>query len=152
MTLSKLKSLKSLNLMGAKLTDGGLKAIAELENLEQLNLHGCEKIEGPGLQLLVQLKHLKELDLGHVLGEPGIRDDGFGHLAMMTSLEELSQRHCSEFSPNSLYRLKGLKNLKTINLSYAFHLQGLYIWGPAGIGRFQKALPMCNPRVSHRKD
>ena len=69
MTLSKLKSLKSLNLMGAKLTDGGLKAIAGLENLEQLNLHGCEKIEGPGLQLLVQLKHLKELDLGHVLGE-----------------------------------------------------------------------------------
>ena len=41
MTLSKLKSLKSLNLMGAKLTDGGLKAIAGLENLEQLNLHGC---------------------------------------------------------------------------------------------------------------
>jgi Leucine-rich repeat (LRR) protein len=134
MTLSKLKSLKSLNLMGAKLTDGGLKAIAGLENLEQLNLHGCKKIEGPGLQLLVQLKHLKELDSWHVLGEPGTRDDGFGYLAMMTLLEELSLNHCSEFSPNSLYRLKGLKNLKTINLSYAFHLQGLYIWGPAGIG------------------
>jgi hypothetical protein len=92
------------------------------------------------------LKHLKELDLGHVLGEPGIRDDGFGHLAMITSLEELSQRHCSEFSPNSLYRLKGLKNLKTINLSYAFHLQGLYIWGPAGIGSISKGLANVQTR------
>ena len=68
--LSKLKSLKSLNLMGTEITDEGLKAIGDLKNLERLNLKSCW-IEGHGLRHLAQLKNLKELDLGRItaLGE-----------------------------------------------------------------------------------
>ena len=49
--LSKLKSLKSLNLMGTEITDEGLKAIDEPLNLERLNLKSCW-IEGHGLRHL----------------------------------------------------------------------------------------------------
>ena len=140
--LSKLKSLKSLDLMGTEIRDEGLKAIGELKNLERLNLKSCW-IEGHGLQHLVHLKNLKELDLGRITRGRGIEDEGFDHLARMTSLEKLSLRHCEKFSPKSLDRLKGLKNLKNFDLYYAFAYRDDISGALPALARFQEALPMC---------
>ena len=140
--LSKLKSLKSLNLMGTEIRDEGLKAIGELKNLEHLNLKSCW-IEGYGLQHLVQLKNLKELDLGRITRGRGIENEGFEHLGEMAKLEKLSLRHCEKFSPESLDRLKGLKNLKTIDLYYAFGYRDDTSGALPALARLQKALPSC---------
>ena len=140
--LSKLKSLKSLNLMGTEIRDEGLKAIGELKKLEHLNLKSCW-IEGYGLQHLVQLKNLKELDLGRITRGRGIENEGFEHLGEMAKLEKLSLRHCEKFSPDSLDRLKGLKNLKTIDLYYAFGYRDDTSGALPALARLQKALPSC---------
>ena len=140
--LSKLKSLKSLNLMGTEITDEGLKAISELKNLERLNLKSCW-IEGHGLQHLVQLKNLKELDLGRITRGRGIENEGFVHLGKMAKLEKLSLRHCERFSPKSLDQLKGLKNLKAIDLYYAFAYRDDTSGALPALARLQKALPTC---------
>ena len=140
--LSKLKSLKSLNLMGTEIRDEGLKAIGELKKLEHLNLKSCW-IEGYGLQHLVQLKNLKELDLGRITRGRGIENEGFEHLGEMAELEKLSLRHCEKFSPESLDRLKGLKNLKTIDLYYAFGYRDDTSGALPALARLQKALPSC---------
>jgi len=140
--LSKLKSLKSLNLMGTEITDEGLKAISELKNLERLNLKSCW-IDGHGLQHLVQLKNLKDLDLGRITRGRGIENEGFVHLGKMTKLEKLSLRHCERFSPKSLDQLKGLKNLKAIDLYYAFASRDDTSGALPALARLQKALPTC---------
>ena len=139
---SKLKSLKSLDLMGTEITDEGLKAIGELKNLERLNLKSCW-IEGYGLRHLAQLKNLKELDLGRITRGRGIDDEGFKHLSRMAKLEKLSLRHCERFSPKSLDHLRGLKNLKTIDLYYAFAYRDDTFGALPALARLQKALPTC---------
>ena len=140
--LSKLKSLKSLDLMGTEIRDDGLKSIGELKSLERLNLKSCW-IEGYGLQYLVQLKNLRELDLGRITRGRGIEDEGFKHLGKMSKLEKLSLRHCEKFSPNSLDQLKELKNLKTIDLYYAFGYRDDTSGVLPALERFQKAWPGC---------
>ena len=117
--------------------------VAQLEDLERLNLHGCSWLRGPGLEHLVPLKKLKELDLGHVTRSGGIRDEGFAHLARMTTLEKLSLRHSEKFSPECLDQLKGLKELKTLDLYYAFGYRDDTSGALPALERLKKALPAC---------
>lgn len=151
-TLSKLKPLESLNLMGNSkgFTDEGLEALARLEHLEFLNLEGNSLIKGPGLRHLVQLKHLRELDLGRISRDSGIENSGFDHLAKMASLKKLSLRHCEKFSPESLDKLTGLKNLEAIDFSYAFTYRDDKKGIRPALARLQKALPRCKMVVSKR--
>ena len=151
-TLSKLKPLKSLNLMGNsnEFTDEGLEALAGLEHLELLNLEGNSLIKGPGLKHLVKLKHLRELDLGRISRGSGIENSGFDHLAKMTALKKLSLRHCEKFSPESLDKLTGLKNLEAIDFSYAFTYRDDKKGIRPALARLQKALPRCKMVVSKR--
>ena len=151
-TLSKLKPLESLNLMGNsnEFTDEGLEALGRLEHLEFLNLEGNSLIKGPGLRHLVQLKHLRELDLGRISRDSGIENSGFDHLGRMTALKNLSLRHCEKFSPESLDKLTGLKNLEAIDFSYAFTYRDDKKGIRPALARLQKALPRCKMVVSKR--
>lgn len=151
-TLSKLKALTSLNLKGNsnEFTDEGLEALGRLEPLEHLDLKGNSLIKGPGLQHLVKLKHLSELDLGRITRGKGIRDEGFDHLAKMTALKKLSLQYCEEFSPESLDKLTGLKNLEVIDFSDAFIYRDDKNGIRPALARLQKALPDCKLLVSKR--
>jgi hypothetical protein len=151
-TLSKLKALTSLNLKGNsnEFTDEGLEGLARLEHLEHLDLKGNSLIKGPGLQHLVKLKHLSELDLGRISRGSGIRDEGFDHLAKMSALKKLSLRYCEGFSPESLDKLTGLKNLEVIDFSDAFTYRDDKKGIRPALARLQKALPDCKLLVSKR--
>ena len=151
-TLSKLKALTSLNLTGNSkgFTDEGLEGLARLEHLEHLDLSAISLIKGPGLRHLVRLKHLSELDLGHSFDCNGISDEGFDHLAKMTALKKLSLQYCTEFSPESLDKLTGLKNLEVIDFSDSFHFRDDKKGIRPALTRLQKALPDCKLLVSKR--
>ena len=152
-TLSKLKALTSLNLRGNSkgFTDEGLEGLARLEHLKHLDLSAISLIKGPGLRHLVKLKHLRKLDLS---GDPfycnEIRDEGFDHLAKMTALKKLSLRDYTEFSPESLDKLTGLKNLAVIDFSDSFQFRDYKKGIRPALTRLQKALPDCKLLVSKR--
>ena len=70
----------------------------------------------------------------------GIENEGFVHLGKMAKMEKLSLRHCERFSPKSLDQLKGLKNLKALDLYYAFAYRDDTSGCLACIGAFSKSL------------
>ena len=61
--LSGLKNLTELNLDNTKITDVGLKGLAELTNLNTLSLQHCDAITNAGLKELCGLQNLIDLNL-----------------------------------------------------------------------------------------
>ena len=69
--LANLKNLKKLHLERTAVTDEGLANLSELSNLNYLNLYGT-KVTDAGLEKLTNLKNLKQL----YLWESGVSEDG----------------------------------------------------------------------------
>ena len=69
--LANLKNLKKLHLERTAVTDEGLANLSELSNLNYLNLYGT-KVTDAGLDKLTNLKNLKQL----YLWESGVSEDG----------------------------------------------------------------------------
>lgn len=156
--LAYLKTLvgrKKLDLKGAGVTDKGLKhlaGLAGLENLEALNLKGAD-VTDTGLVHLKGMVGLKDLDLEdtsvsdaglvHLKGLPKleklwledipISDKGLEHLACLENLELLVLENTS-VSDAGLVHLNSMKNLKKLDLSKTMVTK-------AGIAELQKALP-----------
>jgi Leucine-rich repeat (LRR) protein len=57
------RSLKHLNVSGGKVTSNGLRLLAKLKQLEELNLGGSPLIDDSGLAALRQHRQLKKLNL-----------------------------------------------------------------------------------------
>ena len=81
--LADLRGLKSLVLMGTRVSDDGLKHLARLDSLEELNL-GNTRVTDDGLAQLTHLKNLTRLDLPKQIG-----DGGLLHLVGLTNLQRL---------------------------------------------------------------
>ena len=75
---------RSIFLDFSSVTDAGLKPLANVPNLEHLDLRYSD-IKGPGLAHIANLKNLKELDLEHTL----VRDKHLIHVGKISSLEQL---------------------------------------------------------------
>lgn len=81
--ISKLSTLRVLNLSAAELTDAGLVFVNDLSELDELYLGSCMNLTDEGLAHLSGLTKLTYLDLM----DSNLNGSGLMHLAPLTSLE-----------------------------------------------------------------
>jgi hypothetical protein len=79
--------VRELELRGHAVGDAGCEWIAGLKNLRVLNLHACG-ITDEGLKQLAQLKQLERLDVGYSHGR--ITDAGTAALTTLRNLQDLN--------------------------------------------------------------
>jgi hypothetical protein len=114
--IARFQHLKVLALAGGHITDGGLKRIAALKELEGLVLRDARLVSPEGMAELVKLPHLRRLELTNA----PIGDAGFARLAAMQTLEELSVEG-SQLSVESLDVAARLPKLKSLSLDLGNH-------------------------------
>jgi beta-lactamase regulating signal transducer with metallopeptidase domain len=118
--LKKLPSLKRLSFPQGKafISDTGLAQIAEIPNLEELNMEARGDVTDEGLAHLVKLQSLKKLSI------PGahLTDKGCAYLKQIKSLEILeSSQGNQRITDVGLTHLSELPNLKSLSIHYAFN-------------------------------
>jgi hypothetical protein len=120
----------------AKLTDLGLKKIAELNlpKLEMLMLGFCKKITDDGMQFVVRIKNLKYLSLA---GCEQITDNGLSKLTASTTIENLDLRGCKGITDRGLGYLKQMPNLRQVLLGGCKNVSS------TGIDELRQSLPNC---------
>jgi len=139
--IGKLTNLKSFSVCprnvamtsGSNFTDRGIKALTGLTKLELLSLGGCQKFTDRGLTDIVQLPHLKSLNLSST----NVTDTGVAELQQSKTLEELNLHNCRFITD------KGLGSLSTISQLRDLQLGGTRITD-AGI---QKLVALSNLEV-----
>ena len=103
------KPVTAVSLCGASLSD---EILANLKELESLNVSRCPRITGHGLYKLAALKKLRSLDVSYC---PEIDDCGLEALAdYFPSLQWLNITGCKHASANGLRELRNLKHLETL--------------------------------------
>ncbi|XP_010534842.1 PREDICTED: F-box protein At-B-like [Tarenaya hassleriana] len=97
-SVSSLRKLTCLNLMGADVTDGGLFALSKADvPITRLSLRGCKRVSDRGISFLLKSdgtmsKTLSTLDLGHM---SGITDRTVSTISLFCKeLTELCLRSC----------------------------------------------------------
>lgn len=88
--------------------------MAELDQLEYLNLNECDQVSDLGLLQLAKLRRLKEL---HLLGCNRITDAGLSYLPHLTELERLNLRYCYNITEDGLPQLQKCGKLKEVDLT-----------------------------------
>lgn len=109
-TLAKLEGLRELHL-GTSIGDTGLGYLEALGGLEVLVLRG-ERASSVGLAQLRSLRALKRL----VLGQLELTDEGAGHLARLTTLEQLRASRARALTSAGVARLATLARLTSLDL------------------------------------
>ncbi len=99
----------------SKLTNSGLRNLSQLNlpKLEMIMLGHCNKITDEGIKYLAQIKTLKYLSLAAC---PQITDTGLSYLASSTSIETIDLRGCSGITDRGLGNLKRVPKLKEVLL------------------------------------
>ena len=108
---SSLTKMRHLVLQDASVSNAGLSVLAQMPELEYLDLSQCTRIDSDGLPALQSLTKLKELRLWmHV------SDAGLARLAGLTTLERLNldKTHVTDAG---LAHLKSLVNLVSLRLN-----------------------------------
>ena len=127
--VAKVKNLRELRLWAPAITDDGLRALGEMNDLESLDLEGTN-VRGSGLSALSKLTQL-------TLGS-STQDDDLAVLASLPLLEELDLRSCRQLTDACA---------KTI----VQHQQLRMVWlppqvGTAGKQAIRESLPKCQVR------
>lgn len=111
-SVSQLRSLRELIMPQTALTGDGVRLLAAIPTLEQLDLTLCE-VTDESLQPFGDLKNLRSLKLrGTQIKGPGLQ-----HLARCQSLESLQISELSPFDSDELRHFVGHPRLKSLNLS-----------------------------------
>ena len=105
--ISQLDQITSLNLDGSqRITDKGLKYLARMSQLRELNLSG--RITDRGLE---SLQHLSELQVFRMYWQNGITDKGITNLRLCNQLEEVDLLGCN-VGDGAIAALTGKPNLR----------------------------------------
>jgi Leucine-rich repeat (LRR) protein len=104
--------LHRLCLQNTRIDDQGLKEIAKMRSLEELDL-SYTRISPAGLSYLKDLKHLHIISVSYGAGN----DDGLANLGRMQSLQTIKIARAA-ITENGLLRLSALKDLNTLILYY----------------------------------
>ena len=149
--LRRLKSLRSVEIRGLRVTDGALVHLARLPHLKKLSLRDITGITNAGMAHVGKMSELCDLTLSSpAITDAGITqllalrhlqklwirpitDAGLEHIAGLIGLQDLDLSF-TEITDAGLSRLKNMKNLHTLNLSFAHrisdtglrHLQALH--------------------------
>jgi hypothetical protein len=125
-SVSKLRQLESLTISDARkgrLTKRGLNYLNQLTNLRrlELNMSGAMKpVTGEGVLSLAALKNLEYISLISV----GVKGGDWAFLAELEGLEELWLNNCGVCLQNGLRYVKGLPNLKALDLQNVICTRG----------------------------
>ncbi|KZV55545.1 F-box protein At-B [Dorcoceras hygrometricum] len=142
--ISFLRTLTSLNLGGADITDRGLRILGEGDlPIVSLRLRGCTRVTDRGIIFLLCIgnrvkRTLSLLDVGHM---PGISDRGIQAIASSAeSLTELCMRYCFHVTDTSIKilasrRCDGPNMLQRLDVCQCIRLT-------AGIVEFLKKKPL----------
>ncbi|HEV3261077.1 MAG TPA: protein kinase [Gemmataceae bacterium] len=110
--LKDLAELRSLCLLGTRITDAGLMHLKDLPKLESLSLHST-RITDAGLATIKGLPNLKFLDLAYTQ----VTDAAFVHFKAMASLEVLAV-NSTRISETGLVRLlRALPKLRDLRIN-----------------------------------
>jgi hypothetical protein len=111
-------ALTKLNVAGPALTDSRMKQVAELSNLEELNLDVTE-VSDVGLRELPRLKKLKVLSLSRDLGtERGlITDNGVKEITRLPELTQLNLTNNDGIQGTNIAELQKLTKLTRLDLT-----------------------------------
>ncbi|MBM4074365.1 MAG: hypothetical protein FJ267_01815, partial [Planctomycetes bacterium] len=110
--IANLTSITKLDLSEGIFGDEGMKHLAALKNLEDLNLWKVP-VSNEGLTSIVGLTKLKKLNLS----ESRINDDGVKMLKVLTELEDLNLSQ-TEITPSALEQITELKKLKKLTINF----------------------------------
>ncbi len=109
--IGRVKSLKSLELNHAGVTDNAMVHLAALKELRHLSLAGCNRVSDAGIARLSDLKHLEELYLDKI----NLTSKGLARLAGLTALRGLSLRD-TKIDDAGIGHLGKLKSLFSLEL------------------------------------
>ena len=129
------KSMKYLNLSNTGIDDYGLEALKKLDGLEVLILAG-DRTNGAGLKFVQKsAKTLKTLSVNRC----NIGEDGFKAISQFKALEHLDLgdiQLINDIAVNNI--VKGMKNLKRLNLSKAKLFTGAGLEGLKNCKEFEE--------------
>lgn len=112
--LSHLTNLTTLKLSSTKIGDCGLAAVGQLTTLQMLILRNCQLITNNGIRHLASLCVLQELNLR---GCDGLTDLCLTHVAFLTRLETLILLGITAITNAGVSSLRHLSALQTLNLA-----------------------------------
>ncbi|HUR38796.1 MAG TPA: hypothetical protein VM222_04860 [Planctomycetota bacterium] len=116
--LSTLEALEELEIDGAKITDGGLKAFSSLKSLRKCTFYhvlGKEKFTGSGIAHLAELPRFESFGCGG----SSFNDEGMAACAKLPHLRELRIWHTLA-SDAGVAKLTGMTSLKIVHLGPQF--------------------------------
>ncbi len=155
LTITDLQEVRVLHLHNTQITDTGLREVAKLTQLTELDLLGSNKLTDADLRELAQLPHLE------TLGLPGqITDEGLREVVELNQLMTLGLKDCTQITDAGLGELTKLNRLSSLwlppqitdtslkEITKLKQLEFLVLSGTnvtaTGIAEVLKALPKCN--------
>jgi len=143
--LSRMKSLKKLNVGHSQINDDGLSHLSKVKTLEYLVLPHSG-ITDTGLVHVIQLENLKYLKVGSA-GKSPLTDKSLSCVGKLKNLQKL-QIGGAGFSDEGMDYIVGLHNLKKLSLSKADQLTNT---GLAKLGRLKSLTELMlgnSPNIS----
>lgn len=113
--LTKLQ-LQFLNLSGCQLLRQAMESVAQITTLQVLDLKRCERLTDAGLECLICLPQLQDLDVSCLEAERSVSKHGLAHCAAIPSLRGMRLSHNSRFDLKPLFEQLAISQLTSLDV------------------------------------